>query len=133
MASVVLDAHALLVYLEREEGFEIVRDHLTEALENGGRLAMTTVNVGEVLYVVRRELGDERADEIDRVIDSLPIEIMDVGMELTRIAARFKARGGISYSDCFAAALAFREDVSVITGDREFEVVEDEVKIEWLG
>ena len=131
MPNAVLDAHALMVYLEREEGYEKVLGYLTEALDHDS-LSMTTVNVGEVLYIVRREHGEETMAEIEGVIESLPIKIVDVDMSLTRLAARLKAEGGISYADCFAAALAVREGVRLITGDREFKVLEGEVEVEWI-
>ena len=51
----VLDAHGLMVYLEREAGYEVVKSILERALEGHVSLLMTTVNVGEVLYIVLRE------------------------------------------------------------------------------
>ena len=130
--SSILDAHALLVYFEREKGFLKVLQRFADALEGGLQPAMTTVNVGEVLYIVRRERSEEVADEIDSVIRSLPINIVDVDMDLTRSAARFKAEGGMSYADCFAAALASREGVRILTGDPEFKILEGRVEIDWL-
>jgi predicted nucleic acid-binding protein len=39
----------------------------------------------------------------------------------------------MSYADCFAAALAKTQDAELVTGDREFKVVEKELKeIKWL-
>ena len=58
----VLDAHALIVYLEREEGFETVRRWLSRSLTEAEPLPMTVVNLGEVLYIVRREQGAAKAD-----------------------------------------------------------------------
>lgn len=130
--SAVLDTHALLTYFEREKGFLKVLDRFTDALSGDLELAMTVVNAGEILYIVRRAHGDEVADRIDSVILSLPIRLVDVDMELTRLAAEFKASGGISYADCFAAALAKREGVPVLTGDPEFEGLSKEIEIDWL-
>ena len=60
MSTAVLDAHVLLAYLERERGFAVVRDLLTQALKGGMALSMTTANIGEVLYIVRREQDPPR-------------------------------------------------------------------------
>jgi predicted nucleic acid-binding protein len=49
------------------------------------------------------------------------------------MAARLKARGNISYSDCFAAALGQLKQSTVITGDPEFKRVENQVKVRWLS
>jgi ribonuclease VapC len=132
MSVPALDAHALLAYLEREAGFAKVKDHFAQALSEGNLLPMTTVNVGEVLYIVRREQGADNAAKIESVIHSLPIALTDVDLELAREAARFKADGGLSYADCFAAALASLHQIPLLTGDPEFKVVEGKIAIEWL-
>ena len=129
----VLDAHALLVYLEREDGFETVREWFSRALSLGEALPMTVVNLGEVLYVVRREHGAAKAEEIEQAARTLPIELVDVDLVLTRDAARFKAAGGISYADSFAAALASQRKAGLLTGDPEFRAVEGEIGVEWLS
>ena len=132
MANAVLDAHALLAYLERENGFAVVRDLLAQALKGDAALFMTTVNVGEVLYIVRREQGLEKAEAIEAVIHTLPVSIVVVDLDLAREAARFKATRKMSYADCFAAALASVERASLVTGDPEFKAVEDEIDVIWL-
>jgi predicted nucleic acid-binding protein len=65
----------------------------------------------------------------------LTIEIVgvdDKNLELVRQAAVYKATRKISYADAFAAALAKIKNAELITGDREFEQVEDDIKIGWL-
>lgn len=132
MTAPVLDAHALLVYLEREAGFEKVVECFERALADGDTLPMTAVNAGEVLYIVRREEGVEKLGEVEAVLRSLPIAFVEVDIGLAREAARFKARGKISYADCFALALASMKKVPLLTGDPEFSAVEQEIEIEWL-
>jgi predicted nucleic acid-binding protein len=128
----VLDAHALMVYLEREDGFARVKHALTAALSQDESLPMTVVNAGEVLYIVRRERGADKAAETETIIRSLPISLIDVDLALTREAARLKAGGGLSYADCFAAALARQLQRPLLTGDPEFQSVAGEIQIEWL-
>lgn len=38
----------------------------------------------------------------------------------------------MSYADCFAAALAKENRAELLTGDKEFEQLEGEIKIAWL-
>jgi len=128
----VLDAHGLLVFLEREPGFEKVKSLFVAALEEDNNLLMTSVNFGEVYYIVLREFGEKRVNEVEKIIQTLPIEIVDVDMQLAREAARFKAMKKISYADCFAAALAKLREGEVATGDKEFKALEGEVKISWV-
>lgn len=128
----ILDAHALLVFLERETGFEKVENFLNSASEKDNYLLMTSVNYGEVYYIVLRECGQDKADEIEKIIKTMPIEIVDVNIQLAKEAACLKAIKKISYADCFSAALAKIHRGEVITGDREFKAVENEVKIAWI-
>jgi ribonuclease VapC len=129
----ILDAHALLVFLEREAGFEKVKKFFISATEKDNYLLMTSVNYGEVYYIVLRECGQDKADEVERTIKTLPIEIVDVNIQLAKEAAQLKAIKKISYADCFAAALARLHKGEVITGDREFKALEDEFKIAWIA
>jgi ribonuclease VapC len=128
----ILDAHGLLVFLEREAGFEKVESFFVSAAEKDNYLLMTTVNFGEVYYIVLRECGQEKAHEIEKIIRTLPIDIIDVDLALAREAARFKATKKISYADCFAAALAKVYKGELITGDKEFRVIENEIKVSWI-
>ena len=128
----VLDAHGLLVFLEKEAGYEKVEQSFVAAVEKDKYLLMSSVNFGEVYYIVLRECGHEKAHEIEKIIMTLPIEIVDVDIHLAREAARFKAAHKISYADCFAAALAKLHKGEIITGDKEFKAVENEIKIAWL-
>ena len=128
----VLDAHGLLVFLEKEAGYDKVEQSFVAAVEKGRYLLMASVNFGEVYYIVLRECGPDNAREIEKIIRALPIEIIDVDMQLAREAAHFKANYRISYADCFAAALAKLHKGEVITGDKEFKAVESEIKIAWL-
>jgi ribonuclease VapC len=129
----VIDAHALLVFLEKESGYEKVQSSLVLAAEEDDYLLMTSVNFGEVYYIILRECGQEKAHEIEKVVGTLPIEMVAVDLELAKEAARFKARKGISYADCFAAGLAKLRKGEVLTGDKEFRALENEVRISWIA
>jgi ribonuclease VapC len=128
----VIDAHGLLVFLEKEPGFEKVESFFVNAVDKDKSLLMTSVNFGEVYYIVLRECGQEKAHEIEKIIRTLPIDIIDVDLPLAREAARFKATKKISYADCFAAALAKLHKGEIITGDKEFKLLEKEVKVAWI-
>ncbi len=128
----VLDAYALLVFLEDEPGADQVRNLLLRAEEKGVKLAMTTVNLGEVWYAIARADSPTLADRLIQEIQGMAIEIVEVDWTLARQAAMFKAKGGLSYADCFVAALARLRRGEVVTGDPEFRRLEGEIKIAWL-
>jgi predicted nucleic acid-binding protein len=128
----VLDSWALMCYLEQEAGYEKVIDLFEQATHSSKPLLMCMVNWGEVYYQIMRRLGEAKAQEIERLIRSFPIHLVEADQDLTREAARFKAAKRMSYADCFAAALAKTKKAELVTGDKEFEEVEKEVKILWL-
>ena len=128
----VIDSHALMVFLEKESGYEKVQQLFIQAAEHDNHLLMTSVNYGEIYYIVLRECGKEKAQEVEKVIASLPIQLVDVDVELAKEAGKLKAVKKLSYADCFAAALAKMNKGELITGDKEFEEVKNEIKILWV-
>ena len=131
-AAKVLDNWALLCYLEQEPGFEKIIELFEKAVESSKPLFMCIVNWGEVYYQVARRFGEQKAQEIEKLIQTLPITLVEADKELTREAARVKAIKKMAYADCFAVALARLKKADLYTGDPEFKAVEKEVKVVWL-
>ncbi len=128
----ILDAYGLLVFLEKEPGFQKINFLFQKAALNNNNLLMSAVNYGEVLYITFRRYGSKKVSELEEAMTVLPLEIIDVDVEIAREAARFKSLHKISYADCFAAALAKLYKGEVITGDKEFKTIENKVKIFWV-
>lgn len=128
----VLDSYSLLAYIEQEEGYEKIIDCFEKATRTGQNLLLCVVNWGEVFYIIYREYGLSKAQEVAGVIETLPIEIIPGDIELTRQAALFKAGHKMSYADCFAAALTKLRRAELITGDKEFRQLEQEIRINWI-
>jgi uncharacterized protein with PIN domain len=99
----VLDSFAILAYLQDEPGAEPI-EHMLARHRPTEPVLVSWVNLGEVLYIVRRERGPETADLVLAAVDQLPVEIVAAGRALTLEAARFKSRYAISYADAFCAA-----------------------------
>jgi predicted nucleic acid-binding protein len=93
---------------------------------------MTVVNVGEVWCIIAREVSEEEANNSIKELHDLRIQFVDVDWELTQEAARFKSHHKMSYADCYAAALAINRNAELVTGDKEFKSLQDEIKISWI-
>ena len=132
MATKVLDSYALMAFFEDEPGADAVRALILKAEEDGVKLAMSVVNLGEVWYSIARTNSPETADQYIGEINGMAIEIVDADWQLTRQAAAFKVNGNISYADCFAAALAKSRKAELVTGDKEFKPLDSEIKISWI-
>lgn len=127
----VIDAQPLVAYIKREPNWERVATTIGEATAGRVTLSLTSVNAGEVVLGAERAFGSLAGH---RALDSLQLwtAVVAVDLELAARAAWFELRGGISYADCFAAALAHRDGIPLITGDPEFRRVEDVIEIAWL-
>ena len=130
--ALVFDSWAVLAYLGDEASSQEVADLIAGAHENRTPMYMSNVNAGEVWYILAREISETEADKAVADLTRLGIELVDANWPLTRIAGGFKARHRMSYADCFAAALAKDHKAVLITGDKEFKQVEQDVSIHWL-
>ena len=128
----ILDASALVAYLWKQSGYAKVQDLLSKAAESEKKLFMTTVNFGEVYYLLIRDHGLEEADKILRLIETLPIDFVEIDLLLTKQAAVYKATKKLPYVDCFAAGLAKLKKGELVTGDKKFKAVEGEIKVVWI-
>lgn len=132
METKILDSFAVLAFLQDEPGAQTVEDLVLQAQEGEVRLAMCVVNLGEIWYSISRKSSPETANHYIEQIQGMPIEIIDADWQLTHLASDYKARGKMSYADCYVAALAKLYGGQVCTGDREFESIKNEVEIIWL-
>lgn len=128
----VLDSFALLALFQDEPGADQVDQLLRGAQRGQVYLAMTVINLGEVIYRTIREKGLARADEVLARIEELAIKIVDVDRELALTAAYLKGSHRLAYAGCMVAALAQRVDGTIVTGDPDFHQLESVVSVQWL-
>ena len=128
----LLDSFAFLAYLNDEPGRERVQEILALGKSHKCRLVMSLINLGEVLYITERTRGLPAAQMVQALVESLPLELLEVSRDLILDAAHIKASHALSYADAFAIASAICESAIVLTGDPEYHAVEDLVKVEWL-
>lgn len=132
MTTKILDTYAIMAFLQDEPGADTVRNLILKAEEGSVKLAMSVINLGEVWYAIARATSSETADRYVQEIRGVAIEIVDADWTVIRQAAAYKANGNISYADCFTAALARMREGEIVTGDKEFKVFENEIKILWI-
>lgn len=110
---VVLDSWALLAYLKDEAAAKRIEGAW---LDEGA--AISSINLGEVLYIRTREDGEDSAlTTIETVRKRL--EVIDPDWSLVVAAAKIKASGGLSYADAFCIATAVARSAPLWTGDPE--------------
>jgi len=132
MKTHVLDASALMTFFENRAGADKVEDLLAKAADAKRPLLMSVVNWGEVYYSIWRARGEKVAHAKLQEIAQLPIQLVDVDMDLARLAASLKAQHNLPYADCFAAALAENTKAMLVTSDKDFLRLGSQVKTIWL-
>jgi predicted nucleic acid-binding protein len=128
----LLDANAVLDFLENGSGAERVERLLTGALQGDSSVILiSVVNWGEVFYHSWQERGEEFARKTISNLSRLPIETVPVDQEQSLKAGELKARHRIPYVDCLAAALAIMRRAVLVTSDRDFEKLGRRVQVFW--
>lgn len=111
----VLDACAIISLIRQEDGCIQVRQAL-EAEEN--ICFVHALNLCEVYYDSLRCYGVPQAEKLLLNLTEAGLVIRDdMDMDFWKEAGTLKARGRISLTDCFAVALAVREDAWLLTSD----------------
>ena len=127
----VLDSWALLAYFEGEKAGMKVKEILKETGREK-RLLLSAIQFGEILYVIEGRHGKEKKEEVRHLIEQMPIEVIDADKEAASQAAHLKAAKKLPYGDSFAAALALSHKAELVTGDKDFRCVADQINILWL-
>ena len=77
MKSYVLDSYAVLTYFQNEKGADQVEEMLRGAVEGKITLFLSTVNLGEVVYITQRKVGEEGRRKLLSALDLLPLTVID--------------------------------------------------------
>lgn len=128
----VLDSFALLAYLQDEPAAPHIEQLLEQTSREKCRVFLSTINLGELLYIIERRGGIAKSQDTLALIRQLPIELIPAEEQLIFAAAHIKANHPISYADAFVVAVAIQEDAAILTGDPEFRSIETVAKVEWL-
>ncbi len=134
MRKAVFDSWALMAFFKGEEpAASEVEECLQDAVKRNRPIPISMVNWGEILYQFERAGGSAAAKAVESDIDDLPIEIVATDHATTRAAATLKAKGGLSYADCFAFALAKERRADLWTGDPELVELTNGLRIRRLS
>jgi predicted nucleic acid-binding protein len=133
---VVIDSWPVMEWIKGREPARTYFNELIDDVVNGlSVMEMSRINYGEVIYTIHKIPGVLNREEAIRNFLSAPIRVHSVDDNLVDEAVKLKSAYPFSYADAFAAALAIRLRVPLITGDLEFRAVEADglISLEWVG
>jgi predicted nucleic acid-binding protein len=130
----VLDACALLAFLNDEEGADIVENLLNQALSGETVISMSIVNLLEAYYGELRDKGAETAQIVLDAVQYYSIKIIEIiSQTVFHEAARLKAAHKMSLADAIGVATAKEISAQFVTSDHsELEIVEQQEPISFL-
>ncbi len=132
MQDMVFDTSILLLFFYKEEKYKKILRLLESASEGKIHIWTSEISLMEVHYKFIRILGEEVADNNLLSITELPLTFIPIDRNLLKIAAHFKALGGISLADAIIAATAKAKDLPLLTKDPEFLTLKNEIEVEML-
>ena len=68
--------------------------------------ALSIINWGEFYYIVRKRVGERKAEETLTLLEQLPVAIISVDDQLVKEAAEIKADYPVSYADAFCIGMS---------------------------
>jgi predicted nucleic acid-binding protein len=128
----LFDSHALLTFFQNEEGAEIVAEILQRAVKKRLDRFICVINLGEIMYIIKRRFGDSKKLEVLARVHQLGLQVLPVSQNLVFRAAEIKAQYPISYAECFALACAMEHSARIVTGDPDFKKISHLVSIDWI-
>ena len=124
----VLDASAAVRFLTKGMNYERVVTLVKKVSDGDARLAISTVNWGEALYVLAGMVGLYRATSDLKAMSAF-LEPVAIDEELAEAAAIVKFHYKLGYADCYVAALAMRLDATLVTSDPDFAKLGRKLKV----
>lgn len=111
----VLDACAMIAYLNNEPGADVVEAAM---IDPANQCYAHGMNLCEVFYQFHRAGGESAATGAVSDLHSMNvIERADFDQAFWQDAGRLKAGGGVSLADCFAITLTNRVGGTLLTSD----------------
>jgi len=128
----VLDASAIVDFVESGRGAGTVERVFNQALRQQNVVLVSVINWAEVLCVLWQRRGEETGRQTMASLARLPVRITDVDVPQALKAAEIKVLHKLSMVDSMAAALAELNAATLITADHDFERLGRRVPILWL-
>ncbi|MDR3283689.1 MAG: type II toxin-antitoxin system VapC family toxin [Treponema sp.] len=131
----LLDACAVIAFLDKEAEGVMVKKLFDRTDTGKITIYISVVNLVEVFYHFIKKTGEEKAVEIMRKLDDLPLDVIyTISRAIYCETAHLKARYSISLGDVFLCATAKSFSATVVTKDHEIEAVEqsEHLSVLWI-
>lgn len=133
MVSYILDASAILRYLDNESGADRVAAIIKAHISGEARVIVSDLHWGEVAGIVYKRHGADTMEKVMLRLDAMGIDSAPVTRERAVDAAILKVQTGIPYADALGVELASDSGEHIlVTADFDVRPAADRVRIEFL-
>ena len=133
MVTYVLDASAVLRFIDQEAGVERLSQIFQEALLGQAWVVMPAVHYGEVIGISFKRGGESLAARAAERLQDLRVEVVSADAARSAKSAIIHTVHKIPYADSFAVELATDSvEYRLITADFDFIPAEQLISIEFL-
>lgn len=130
MRTYVLDAHAVLAFLENKPGADVVEDLLWKAVQAQQPVWLPVISWSEILCRVSKSTGEQAASEIRSRLEQLPIKLIEIDAPTALAAAGLCSAHSLPLTECFALALAKQRKATLVTTNAELADKQSGVKVQ---
>ena len=90
------------------------------------------VALSEIYYIVWNKKGEAEADKIYGLIKSWNLPILFPDERIILMAGRLKALFKLGMADSYIAALSLDKNLTLVTKDKDYEILQNQIKILYL-
>jgi predicted nucleic acid-binding protein len=120
MTSLLFDTHALLTYLNDENGSETIDNHLNNVENGTSNGYISSITIAELAYIYNRNDKKSEGEACIHALLNTSLEIITVDTDIAISAGNLKKRK-ISLADAIIAATALQVKATVVTNDTHFD------------
>lgn len=120
MTSLLFDTHALLTYLNDENGSETIDNHLNNVENGASKGYVSSITIAELTYIYNRNDKKSEGEACIHALLNTSLEIIPVDTDIAISAGNLK-KHKISLADAIIAATALQVKATVVTNDTHFD------------
>ena len=133
MVTYILDASAVLRYLDGEAGSERVSEIIKGHLSDQNHVLISAIHWGEIAGVTAKVHGNKAVNLVISRLSSFGFEIVPVTADRALRSALIKVATKVPYADAFGVELAATPGEHIlVTADFDLNAASQDVKIEFL-
>ncbi len=133
MVTYVLDASAILRYLDDESGASRVEEVIEGHIAGRHHIIVSAIHWGEVAGITCKHHGNEMVNKVLSRLTAFGFQVIPATAERAVSSGLIKARKKIPYADAFGVDLAGDStDYVLLTADFDVEPAKKDVHIEFL-